>query len=78
VRALLKPDVAKRVTDPDSIKAQDFFAGVDFSMVDQRRIMPPQTPQVLSVGDASAFDEYRPRDCPEDEIDSSGVSFAGF
>ena len=60
------------------LKADPFFAGVDFLAVDERRIQPPQEPVLLPAGDASRFDEYRPRDCPEDDVDASKINFAGF
>jgi hypothetical protein len=78
VRSLLKADLPKRLTDATSIQAAEFFQNVDFVAVNQKRIRPPQTPLILSIGDTSRFDEYRPRECLADEFDSSKLSFAGF
>ena len=77
VKALLKAGKG-RLVDAPSITGHEFFGGVDFAAVEQRRVRPPQEPLVLSAGDASQFDEYRERPCPEDDLDSSKVSFAGF
>ncbi|EGB03853.1 hypothetical protein AURANDRAFT_12587, partial [Aureococcus anophagefferens] len=66
VKALLKAGKG-RLVDAPSITGHEFFGGVDFAAVEQRRVRPPQEPLVLSAGDASQFDEYRERPCPEDD-----------
>ena len=62
----------------DTIKGHDFFAGVDFDAVDQKRIKPPTDPKVLPPGDCSCFDEYGPRVDKYEDVDSSKVGFPGF
>mmetsp|Transcript_9191 Transcript_9191/g.28646 ORF Transcript_9191/g.28646 Transcript_9191/m.28646 type:complete len:387 (-) Transcript_9191:8-1168(-) len=78
VRELLRADSGKRLTDAASIQAADFFQHVDFVAVNQKRVVPPQKPLLLPIGDSSCFEEYRPRDRPEDTLDSSKCNFAGF
>ncbi|KAI9004421.1 kinase-like domain-containing protein [Hyaloraphidium curvatum] len=65
LKRLLSPDLTKRYGNlkggSSDIKRHKWFAGVDWTMVVQRKVTPPYVPPVKNPGDSSNFDSY-----PED------------
>ncbi|KAJ1457462.1 kinase-like domain-containing protein [Pelagophyceae sp. CCMP2097] len=78
VKQLLCAEVSRRLVGAAKIKQHAFFDGVDWPAVEQKRIRPPSTPLSLPPGDASCFDEFRPRDVADDCVDASRCNFSGF
>ena len=87
IRALLNPDpsqrLGSRVTatqgDADALKAEKWFRGVDFDMVESREIPAPWVPEIDREDDVSNYDEYPDSGPPElPRLPSSGDPFLDF
>ena len=79
VSQLLVADISKRMTEPAAVKAHEWFAGVDWKGVQQKRAVPPSKPTLKEPGDVHYFDEFEDRTLerkPLAKIDNS--VFAGF
>ncbi|ETW10275.1 AGC/PKA protein kinase, variant 1 [Aphanomyces invadans] len=64
IRQLLQPDLTKRLVDPVKIKQHDWFADVDWAMVDALRIECPVHPPLHMAGDFGNFtlhDKHPPK-----------------
>ena len=58
LQALLTADISKRLVNPEDMKAHPWFRGVDWSLVAQRRALPPWVPTLVGPGDVQNFDLY--------------------
>jgi len=56
ILAFLERDPAKRLTDPDKIKAHPYFASIDWEKLERREVRPPFLPNVKDKTDFSQFD----------------------
>jgi serine/threonine protein kinase len=56
LEGLLQRDVNERLKDPVKIKAQSFFAPIDFQLLFEKKIKPPFIPNVHGEGDVSNVD----------------------
>ena len=55
------------VNASDDIKNQAWFRGVDWKMVEQKKIQPPWVPELQSNTDCQYFDQYPDNGVPIEE-----------
>lgn len=81
LRRLLQRNVAKRLKTAEEIRAQPFFAGVDWDAVFHKRITPLFVPEVSNEHDISNFDQSftnaTPTDSPAEPVEMQDL-FHGF
>jgi len=56
ILAFLERDPAKRLTDPEKIRAHPYFASIDWAKLEKREVKPPFIPNVKDKTDFSQFD----------------------
>ena len=78
IKMLLTHDLQKRLCTPEAIKETEWFAGMDWQAVAERRLKPPHVPQILFPGDTRNFDRYSKRALPKKNSLSNEHLFRGF
>lgn len=68
IEGFLKGDLTRRLGNMkggvEEIKAQEYFSGMDFEAMYQKKVLSPYVPKVTSAGDSSNFDKY-----PEEAVE---------
>ncbi len=57
IACLCHPDLARRLSDPESIKRHPYFS-MPWAAVADRRLVPPFVPRIKEAGDCHYFDKY--------------------
>lgn len=78
VKSLLIADLSKRLQKPEDIRMHNWFDGIDFDAVYERRLIPPHVPRIGEEGDSHYFDEYPDDKDTPDKNDVDQSLFAGF
>ena len=78
IKAMLTPDLAKRLHGADAVRKHKLFKGVEWDSVEQKQLLPPFVPDVQHVADSHYFSEVKkddphlkPKKGKTDDFDSS-------
>lgn len=78
VKRLLKVDRSRRLGNlkggVEDIKNHPYFKGVDWKMVEERKMTPPWIPPLKSIDDTKMFDDYE--EIPEYKIEKKRLSLS--
>ena len=79
IRRCLTENVTKRLCDVKEIKAHKWFDGLDWQMVERRRLRPPHLPNISKRGDRSNFYGYNVNEKKAKKLDySKNALFSSF
>ena len=66
--SLLDKNPVTRMTDPNQIKRESFFSGIDWERLFKKQVKPPYVPSVTSTSDTSQIDPEFTSEIPEDQV----------
>jgi len=78
IRSLLTADIEKRLREPEHIREDSFFEGIDFEAAYERRLVPPHVPRIGEPGDSHYFDDYPEEQDSADKNPIDQSLFTGF
>lgn len=79
VTSLLTQDISKRLVSPAEIAKHEWWNGMDWQGVAERRAVPPSKPELKTEGDAHYFDRFaEPVERPSNTVQIDNSIFSGF